>query len=68
MRDAYKLACTLHQENPFDVAHQLGPIGFRNPGYLWKLNCRTIWGPIGGAQFINLRMIKNVRVNYFGRP
>jgi glycosyltransferase involved in cell wall biosynthesis len=65
MRDAYKLACTLHQENPFDVAHQLGPIGFRNPGYLWKLNCRTIWGPIGGAQFINLRMIKNVRVNYF---
>lgn len=56
-RKAYKIAKQLHDSNPFDVAHQLGPIGFRNPGYIWKLSCKTYWGPIGGAQYINRKMI-----------
>jgi len=43
----------------------LGPIGFRNPGYLWRLDCNTYWGPIGGAQKINLNMIKNKKSAYF---
>jgi glycosyltransferase involved in cell wall biosynthesis len=57
-KKAFRIAQILHQEEAFDVAHQLGPIGFRNPGYIWKLNCYTYWGPIGGAQYINLRSIK----------
>lgn len=31
-----------------DLVHQLGPIGYREPGYLWKLPQPFIWGPIGG--------------------
>lgn len=58
-RKAFEIAKSLHEECPFDVAHQLGPIGFRNPGYLWKLDCHTYWGPVGGAQLINTKMIKN---------
>lgn len=56
-RKAYSVAKRLHEQKPFDVAHQLGPIGFRNPGFVWKLPCKTYWGPIGGAQYINTKMI-----------
>ncbi len=57
--DAFVAALNAHQQSSFDSAHQLGPIGFRNPGYLWKLDCHTYWGPIGGAQYIRLESIKN---------
>jgi glycosyltransferase involved in cell wall biosynthesis len=36
-----------------DVVHQLGPIGFREPGFLWKLGKPLVWGPIGGMNVIN---------------
>ncbi len=61
---AFVLAQRLHAEKPFDVVHQLGPIGFRNPGYGWKLGCHTYWGPIGGAQYIDTRMIRNKWSSY----
>lgn len=64
-KKAFLVAQKLHQDEPFDIAHQIGPIGFRNPGYLWKLDCDTYWGPIGGAQFINTAMIKNKKSLYF---
>ena len=37
----------IENEN-FDLIHNLNPIGYREPGYLWKLNLPYIWGPIGG--------------------
>lgn len=64
-KKAFMLAKRLHSSKSFDIAHQLGPIGFRNPGYLWKLDCHTYWGPIGGAQYINLKMIKNKKSTYY---
>ena len=36
----------------FDVTHQLGPIGFREPGFIWELGLPHVWGPIGGAQLV----------------
>jgi glycosyltransferase involved in cell wall biosynthesis len=42
-----------------DVVHQLGPIGYREPGFLWKLNKPTVWGPIGGMNIINREWLKN---------
>lgn len=53
---AYKQAAALHPQRRFDVVHQLGPIGFRNPGYLYKLGIPSYWGPIGGFQYIDLRL------------
>ena len=53
----------LSDENNIVGAHQLGPIGFKNAGYLWKLGIPSYWGPIGG-----LLQIKNVpaRAQGFG--
>lgn len=42
-------------ERPIDVVHYLCPIGFREPGYLWKLGKPYIWGPIGG---MNMRPVR----------
>lgn len=45
---AYKRALELHQRRPFDIAHHLTMIGYREPGYMWKLPIPFFWGPVGG--------------------
>ncbi|MCD2323312.1 glycosyltransferase family 4 protein [Sphingomonas sp. IC-56] len=47
-REAFKVAKRLSATHEIDVVHYLCPIGFREPGYLWKLDKPYIWGPIGG--------------------
>lgn len=46
--DAFEIAKRLHAEVHFDIAHQLTMVGFREPGYLWRLPIPFVWGPIGG--------------------
>jgi len=46
-RAAFRAARTLGFEN-FDVVHQLTPISFLSPGYLWKSDVPFFWGPISG--------------------
>ncbi len=53
-RLAFERARQLHERTAFDAAHQLGPVGFRNPGYLYRLGIPSYWGPIGGFQYIKL--------------
>ena len=48
-RRAYSRAKELHRERPFDIVHQLNMIGYREPGYLWKLSAPFVWGPVGGG-------------------
>jgi glycosyltransferase involved in cell wall biosynthesis len=48
-RAALQVARDLHREQPFDLIHQLNMTGYREPGYLWKLDAPFVWGPIGGA-------------------
>jgi glycosyltransferase involved in cell wall biosynthesis len=45
---AFAAAQRIVAERQIDVVHYLCPIGFREPGYLWKLDKPYIWGPIGG--------------------
>ncbi|MDD3040468.1 glycosyltransferase family 4 protein [Bacteroides sp.] len=47
-KKALKLAQKLDAKEHFDVVHQLNMVGFREPGYLWKLDKPFVWGPIGG--------------------
>lgn len=48
-KQAQKFAQDLLKRERFDIVHQLNMIGFREPGYLWKLkDIKSIWGPIGG--------------------
>lgn len=49
-RRAYKLAARLHQKMRFDLTHQVTLVGYREPGYLWKLDAPFVWGPVGGTQ------------------
>jgi glycosyltransferase involved in cell wall biosynthesis len=53
---AYRQAQRLHATRRFEAAHQLGPVGFRNPGYLYRLGIPSYWGPIGGFQYIDLKL------------
>ena len=48
-RAALRAARELHSARRFDVVHQLNMTGFREPGFLWKLDVPFVWGPIGGA-------------------
>lgn len=45
---AYSRAKQIIAANDVDVIHYLCPIGYREPGFLWKINKPYIWGPIGG--------------------
>lgn len=46
-RAAYNTASLLGFEN-FDLVHQLTPISFLRPGYLWTSGLPFYWGPLGG--------------------
>jgi glycosyltransferase involved in cell wall biosynthesis len=45
--------------NNIDIIHFLGPIGYREPGYLQLFPKPYIWGPVGGLNNINPVFIKN---------
>ena len=45
---AYRKAQELRRQVGFDCVHQLNMVGFREPGYMWKLPLPFIWGPFGG--------------------
>ena len=47
------IAKQIIKEHKIDIIHQLNMIGYREPGYLWKIeNIPFVWGPIGGFNFI----------------
>lgn len=49
MKLAYKKAKVLVEKEHFDLIHYVGMIGYREPGYLWKLGLPYVWGPVGGV-------------------
>jgi glycosyltransferase involved in cell wall biosynthesis len=49
-RQVLRVAQRLHEQIRFDLVHQVTFCGYREPGYLWKLDAPFVWGPIGGAQ------------------
>lgn len=50
-KKAYHLAVNIISDNNFDIIHQLNMIGFREPGYLWKIKgIPYIIGPVGGYE------------------
>lgn len=47
----YLMAKDICQHRHIDILHQLNMIGFREPGYLWKIpDIPFVWGPIGGLK------------------
>lgn len=62
---AYKLAVKLDEEENFDLIHQLNMVGFREPGYLWKIDKPFVWGPIGGMENTELKLLFNLNPKNF---
>lgn len=56
-KDAFILAEELHRDISFDLVHQLNMVGYREPGYLWKLGIPFVWGPIGGMGYFPWRFL-----------
>lgn len=56
-RKVLSLAEELERKENFDVIHQLNMVGYREPGYLWKMNKPFVWGPIGGFNITPWRLL-----------
>ena len=47
----YELAKDICDKQHIDILHQLNMIGFREPGYLWKINeIPLVWGPVDAKE------------------
>ncbi|MFB6341497.1 glycosyltransferase family 4 protein [Saccharicrinis sp. FJH62] len=45
-----KISRRIVAEHKIDIIHQLNMIGFREPGYLYRLNKPIIWGPVDAKE------------------
>ena len=66
----YEIALELIDSKNINIVHQLNMIGFREPGYLWKIKeVPFVWGPIGGLKQMPLAFLKNtgIKMNLFNR-
>lgn len=54
-----KIAQEICSKEKIDVIHQLNMVGFREPGYLWKIkNIPFVWGPVGGMANMPMKFLK----------
>ena len=61
-KQALAKAREICRETDIDVIHQLNMVGFREPGYLWKLDKPMVWGPIGGMVEVPARFLATAPV------
>lgn len=57
------LACAreIIADHHIDVIHQLNMVGFREPGYLWKIkDIPFVWGPVGGMELMPITYLNGV--------
>ncbi|MDX1927073.1 MAG: glycosyltransferase [Pirellulaceae bacterium] len=55
-----RFAKKLHAQAPFAVTHMVSVCGYREPGYLWMLDCPFVWGPVGGTSNFPLSFLSTV--------
>lgn len=61
-RRARRAAERLDKRVHFDLIHQVNMCGYREPGYLWKLDAPFVWGPIGGTQNYPTRFLRHAGI------
>lgn len=59
-KQVLNVAREIIKREDIDIIHQLGPIGFREPGFLWKINKPFVWGPIGGTSTVDKRLMQGM--------
>lgn len=63
-KETLKIAEKIIQQTHIDIIHQLNMVGFREPGYLWKIEKPLIWGPIAGIGSIPYSFLKGGGMKY----
>ena len=62
-RKTLEIARNVIAENHVDLIHHLNIIGFREPGYLWKLeNKPFIWGPVDAKVHFPVNYLKGANI------
>lgn len=56
----YKQVLELLKTDHFDLVHYVGMIGYREPGYLWKLGQPYVWGSVSGANNAPWQLMKHM--------
>ena len=64
-KEAYKLPLELDKRENFDIIHQLNMVGYREPGYLLKIEKPFVWGPIGGLENSPWRFLPSLGIKGF---
>ena len=59
--DVFEVAKRLIDREHYDLIHFLGPIGYREPGLLWKFGIPYLWGPVGGMVFTDIKLLKGAQ-------
>lgn len=55
----YEMAKDICRHTHIDILHQLNMIGFREPGYLWKIpNIPFVWGPVDAKESFPLAYLE----------
>lgn len=65
-----RIAQKIIEDQKIDILHQLNMIGFREPGYLWKIKgIPLVWGPIGGLKQFPVEYLQgaSVKIQLFNR-
>lgn len=59
-KKAYRKALELDASLNFALVHQLNMVGYREPGYLWRMGKPMVWGPIGGFNITAWNMLASM--------
>lgn len=65
-----EIARQIVAEQKIDILHQLNMIGYREPGYLWKIeDIPFVWGPIGGLKQFPVAYLQgaDIKLQLFNR-
>ena len=59
-KQAFRIVRRLAAREKIDLIHYVGMIGYREPGYLWKLGLPYVWGPVGGVNNAPRQLMKHM--------
>ena len=59
-RQILPIARRIVAENGIDIIHMLNMVGFREPGYLWRIKgLPYVWGPVAGNEMLDLKFLSD---------
>ena len=59
-KKAFDFSKKLNAELDFDLVHQLNMVGYREPGYLYRLGKPLVWGPISGFNITPWKLLPSM--------